>query len=96
MSILNADWQTIINVQIGKLYEWSDSRPYIVKDFCRMGPLPSNLKIRPECLDCGDLFLVLDIEKYTEALWDVKILTKHGTVGWLHLWHVAYSAREKL
>lgn len=96
MSTLNADWQTIINVEIGKLYEWVDAKPYVVKDFCRMGPLPTGFILRPEYLDFGDLFFVLGIERYTEALWDIKILTKHGTIGWLHLWHVAYPVKEKL
>lgn len=95
MSILNADWKTIATVRIGKLYEWADEKPYTVKDFCRMGPLPNTFNY-PPCLHYGDLFLVLGIERYTEALWDVKILTKDGTVGWLHLWHIAYSVREKL
>ena len=87
MSTLNADWKTITTIRVGKLYEWADEKPYKVHDFCRMGPLPNTFNY-PPCLHYGDLFLVLGIERYTEALWDVKILTKDGTVGWLHLWHI--------
>ena len=89
------------DIKIGGLYECTDrGRHYslnlAIRDWHRNEPTPSELKLKYPMLNNGDLFVVLDVAvNRNAALYDVKILSTKGDVGWLFLWtQYPFPAKE--
>lgn len=75
-------------IKIGGLYECTEILGIAIRDWNRSEPVPSSLKIECPILNNHDLFLVLevtDVKKY-EEVYDVKILSAEGNIGWLFFW----------
>jgi hypothetical protein len=78
----------IEEIQIGALYECTDILGLPIKDWHRNEPTPLELKVEYPMLMNGDLFVVLgvnDVIKH-EEVYDAKVLTTKGDIGWLFLW----------
>ena len=92
------------DVRVGGLYECTDILGISIKDWHRNQPTPSQLKVECPVLNNGDLFVVLDVAVVKDkknrnaangALYDVKILTTKGDIGWLFLWtQYPFPAKE--
>lgn len=82
------------DVRVGGLYECTDILGIHIRDWHRNQPTPSELKVEYPFLNNHDLFVVLDVAvvkntriiKKPNDLYDVKVLSSKGYVGWLFLW----------
>ena len=77
------------DIKKGKLYRCTDILGIEIKDWCRNKPTPNELSINYPLLKDNDLFMVLDVVNVKNMplkLYDVKILSADGHVGWLFLW----------
>lgn len=76
------------DIRIGSLYECTDSLGIPIRDWHRNQPTPKELKVEYPLLYNNDLFVVLKVNevKKRNELYDVKVLTANGEVGWLFLW----------
>ena len=75
-------------IKIGGLYECTEILGIAIRDWNRSERGPSSLKIEFPKLNNHDLFIVLevtDVKRY-EILYDVKILSAEGNIGWLFFW----------
>lgn len=88
------------DIRVGSLYECTDILGITIRDWHRNQPTPSELKVECPVLNNGDLFVVLDVavvknKKNRNALYDVKILSTKGEIGWLFLWtQYPFPAKE--
>lgn len=77
-----------LEIQIGALYECTDILGLALRSWNRNEPVPNQINGFFPILHNNDLFVVLevvDVIKHDEV-YDVKVLTTKGDIGWLFLW----------
>lgn len=79
------------NIKVGSLYQWLDQYPLEIKDWTRAEDMPAWLCVEYPVVNNGDMFVVLEYNEIDQpparrVLYDLKVLTSTGLVGWFHLW----------
>ena len=79
------------DIRVGSLYEWLDPYPLDIKDWTRAEDMPELLSVENPVVNAGDMFVVLEYNEIDNPparrlLYDLKVLTSTGLVGWFHLW----------
>jgi hypothetical protein len=73
----------------GQLYIWQ-GYPTNILEYTRNGKTPDHLLITSPMLDYGDIFAALEVIQIEERdhLFDLKILTTKGDLGYIFRWKV--------